>query len=194
MRTCPLIVLALAASAAACKSDDQGGGKATTGGAAAGVKGAATLDGKALAIRECALKDGFDGVEVRLPTPEGVIVLADDELHWGKLDSPLKGPELSCTRLEKDYMSGKESGQMFWHGTLGFDCKVADRALAGDLTLECGTVSPEMRARLEQQKQELAGELDKMKDTAKDLAQGLEAIVGDGGAAVVPGDAGALAP
>jgi hypothetical protein len=82
-------------------------------------------------------------VFVEVETTAGTLRFGDGKLYW-------LGTELSCPRLERSWGGGVRSdGSAYFRGTLAFTCPTAGGPLSGELTLDCGQITPDERAELD---------------------------------------------
>ena len=118
------------------------------------VKGSITVDGKPATLGAC--KPGHTvHVFVEVVTNLGKLRFEEQQLYWNPIaDAPTRGDKLACDKLDRSWGGGVRmpgDGTAYWRGTLAFSCG----AIAGDLTLDCGNITPTERAQLDGKRKEL---------------------------------------
>ena len=135
------------------------------------LSGTLTLDGKPLAMVKC--RPGRDtSIYVDLVTSAGVLryVPYDPQLFWNpRSDSTERGAAMPC-RLRRSWGGAtRPDGTTYFRGQLIFSCKSEAGTLAGDVTLDCGNISPIERKLLDAGRQQKLDEqeLDELKGPAR---------------------------
>lgn len=125
-----LLLLALAA----CKREKPA--------ASAEVQGTLSIEGKPVAVTACRAGRGVT-TYVELATGSGTLRFEDQKLFWS-------GDALVCEKLDRSWGGGmRKDGTAYFRGHLIFVCKGAPGAITGDLTIDCGKITPEERAQLD---------------------------------------------
>lgn len=140
--------LALVVALAACKG-------AT---ASKEVTGSFEAKGAAVTITKCRPANNGDGTFVVMETPKGALRFANKQLWWNGDDPEgfAPGAVLECTKLDRSWGGGlRTDGTAYWRGTLAFDCHDGPNTYKGNLTLDCGNITPEERASLDKQRTDL---------------------------------------
>jgi hypothetical protein len=103
----------------------------------ADVTGTLTIDGAATKLIAC--RPGHAAhVFVEVETSAGTLRFGDGKLAWN-------GSELTCSKLDRSWGGGgRQDGSAYFRGTLAFRCD----KLAGELSLDCGGITPEEGAEL----------------------------------------------
>jgi hypothetical protein len=105
--------------------------------AGADVTGALTVDGAAARLIACRPGHAVH-VLVEVDTSAGTLRFSEGKLAWN-------GGELTCSKLDRSWGGGvRRDGSAYFRGSLAFRC---DR-LAGELSLDCGGITPEEGAEL----------------------------------------------
>ena len=124
-----LAAAAVAALGGACKSEPAAAHR--------DIAGAFTVDGVPAELIRCRPGHGAH-VFVEVDTSLGVLRFGSGKLSW-------KGADLTCQKLDRSWGGGvRKDGAAYFRGILAFRCG----ALAGDLTLDCGQITPEEAAEL----------------------------------------------
>lgn len=125
------------------------------------VTGTFTAKGEAVTVTKCHPDRGIDGVYVILETPKGALRFEAKKLYWNGDDPEgfMRGATLDCTKLDRSWGGGtRADGTAYFRGLLDFDCHDGPNAYVGTLTLDCGNITAEERAQLDQQRKELRDE------------------------------------
>ncbi|MBA3465533.1 MAG: hypothetical protein H0T46_36710 [Deltaproteobacteria bacterium] len=147
MRLAAALLLALAACKSATPSNE--------------VTGTLTLEGATVTVTKCRPERGADGVYVVLETPKSALRFEGKKLWWNRDDPEgfAPGAALECKRLDRSWGGGSRlDGTSYWRGTLSFECSDGPKTATGDLTLDCGNITPEERASLDAQRTKLRDE------------------------------------
>jgi hypothetical protein len=125
------------------------------------ISGTLTLDGKPLAISKC--RPGRDvSIYVDLVTAAGVLRFVPyvPEMRWNpRPESAEPGVAVAC-RLQRSWGGGSRPDRTtYFRGQLIFSCKTATGTLDGDVTLDCGNISPLERKLLDEGRQQKLEEL-----------------------------------
>jgi hypothetical protein len=153
MRTALLLVLSLVA----CNREKRHAAQQD-------VQGTLSIEGKPVPITTCRAGRGVT-TYVELVTAMGKLRFEDQKLFWSQQDFG-KGDELSCDKLDRSWGGGmRKDGTAYFRGHLIFVCKGAPGAITGDVTVDCGRITPAERAQLDQNRegllQERCPEIDK---------------------------------
>jgi hypothetical protein len=99
--------------------------------------GTLTVDGSPAQLIGCRPGHAVH-VFVEVDTTRGALRFGDGKLFWN-------GAELTCTKLDRSWGGGvRRDGSAYFRGTLAFRCE----RLAGELSLDCGHITPEEGAEL----------------------------------------------
>jgi len=103
----------------------------------ADVSGTLTVDGAPAQLVAC--RPGHaEHVFVDVDSSKGTLRFGEGKLAWN-------GSPLTCSKLDRSWGGGiRRNGAAYFRGTLAFRC---DR-VAGELTLDCGGITPEEGAEL----------------------------------------------
>jgi len=119
------------------------------------VLGTLTLDGQPLEIRACRPGRGVT-TYVELVTAKGTLRFEDRQLFWSADPAGGRGDALACERLDRSWGGGtRTDGTSYFRGQLIFACRGPVGALAGDVTVDCGGITPEERAQLDRNRRDL---------------------------------------
>lgn len=90
-------------------------------------------------------------------TSLGKLRFENMNLYWTPTaDSPDRGVQLECKRLDRSWGGGiRSDGSAYWRGTLDFTCTNGATAVAGKLDLDCGMITMEERAQLDQNRTQM---------------------------------------
>ncbi|MBC7977757.1 MAG: hypothetical protein H7138_22490, partial [Myxococcales bacterium] len=101
------------------------------------VAGRVTVGATAATLQRC--RPGHAGrVFVEVDTSLGTLRFGEGKLHWN-------GEEQRCDKLDRSWGGGlRQDGSAYFRGTLAFRCGTLD----GELTLDCGQITPAERAEL----------------------------------------------
>ena len=103
----------------------------------ADVTGTLAVDGAGAKLIACRPGHAVH-VFVEVDTAAGTLRFGDGKLAWN-------GSELACSKLDRSWGGGvRRDGSAYFRGTLAFRCD----KLAGDLSLDCGGITPEEGAEL----------------------------------------------
>ena len=103
----------------------------------ADVMGTLTVDGAPAQLARCRPGHAVH-VFVEVDTSLGTLRFGDGTLSW-------RGAELACEKLDRSWGGGvRRDGSAYFRGSLAFRCGT----LRGDLTLDCGHISPQEAAEL----------------------------------------------
>ena len=121
------------------------------------VQGTLSLDGKPLTIVRC--RAGQDVTTyVELLTARGKLRFEDKQMWWSA-DDPGRGDKLECEKLDRSWGGGKrKDGTAYFRGHLIFVCRGPVGALAGDVTVDCGSITAEEREQLDKGRNDLLSE------------------------------------
>lgn len=110
------------------------------------VTGTLTIDGRPQVVTACRAGSGF-GTYVELMTASGKLRFEAKTMYWEpRADSVLRGDPLPCRKLDRSWGGGKRGdGTAYFRGKLIFDCG----AIAGDLDVSCGNITPAEHAELD---------------------------------------------
>lgn len=154
-------IAALALALASCKDKPRGtdfGSTATGSGSSTTpeIVGSLWVDGKAVTTTACRPGRGF-GTYVEVVTDTGKLRFEDKSLYWSPdPKDPLRGDRLDCEKLDRSWGGGSRAdGTSYWRGTLAFACTAKKFAVSGELTLDCGNITPEERAGLDAQRRDM---------------------------------------
>ncbi len=131
-------------------------GKAATP-ASTEVRGTLSIGGQPVTITRCRPDHGMSTYVV-LETAKGALRFEDKRLHYNADDpeGSTPGHPLDCTKLDRSWGGGvRLDNTAYWRGTLSFRCTSGATAVTGDLTLDCGNITAEERASLDQQRTDL---------------------------------------
>jgi hypothetical protein len=105
--------------------------------AGADATGTLTVDGAAAQLVAC--RPGHAAhVFVEVDTSKGTLRFGEGKLAWN-------GDLLTCSKLDRSWGGGiRRDGSAYFRGTLAFRCD----HLAGELSLDCGGITPEEGAEL----------------------------------------------
>jgi hypothetical protein len=121
------------------------------------VQGTLSIEGKAVDVTACRAGRGVT-TYVELVTGLGKLRFEDQKLYWSEQDFG-KGDELACEKLDRSWGGGmRKDGTAYFRGHLIFACKGAPGAITGDVTVDCGRITPEERAQLDQGRETLLQE------------------------------------
>jgi len=124
------------------------------------VQGTLSLDGKPLAVTKCRAGRGVT-TYVELVTAAGKLRFEDKQLFWtpqAKGDFG-RGDKLECDKLERSWGGGlRKDGTSYFRGHLIFVCRGPAGPLAGDVTVDCGGITPEERAQLDKNRADMRAE------------------------------------
>ncbi|MDX2087991.1 MAG: hypothetical protein SFX73_09080 [Kofleriaceae bacterium] len=122
------------------------------------IEGTLSVDGKPVAITGC--RPGRATTTfVELLTAEGVLRFEDRQLFW-QVDPKAvsRGEVLSCTKLDRSWGGGtRTDGSAYFRGLLRFEC-TGVRAISGDVTVDCGNITPTERGQLDANRQHMLDE------------------------------------
>lgn len=126
------------------------------------ISGTLTVDGKPLAIGQC--RPGRDAsIHVDLVTAAGVLrfVPYEPKMFWNpRPESTDRGAPLACTDLQRSWGGAtRADGTTYFRGRLIFSCKGEAGAITGDVTVDCGNISPLERKLLDEGRQRKLDEL-----------------------------------
>jgi hypothetical protein len=103
----------------------------------ADVTGTLTVDGAPAALVRCRPGRAVH-VFVEVDTSLGTLRFGEGKLSWN-------GSEQACSKLDRSWGGGvRGDGSAYFRGTLAFRCG----GLLGDLSLDCGQISPDEGAEL----------------------------------------------
>ncbi|HSR99803.1 MAG TPA: hypothetical protein VLM79_22270 [Kofleriaceae bacterium] len=103
----------------------------------ADVTGTLTVDGAPAQLVACRPGHAVH-VFVDVESAKGTLRFGEGKLAWN-------GSPLTCSKLDRSWGGGiRRDGSAYFRGTLAFRC---DR-IAGELTLDCGAITPEEGAEL----------------------------------------------
>lgn len=139
-----LLVLALAA----CKGENQQPA------ARPDVSGTLSIDGKPIEVTACRAGRGVT-TYVELVTARGKLRFEDQKLFWSADRDFGKGDQLACDKLDRSWGGGmRKDGTAYWRGQLMFACKGPPGAISGDVKIDCGRITAEERAQLDESRDE----------------------------------------
>lgn len=111
------------------------------------IEGTLTVDGAPAAITACRPGHGVTTF-VELVTAAGTLRFENKQLAWN-------GEVLACTKLDRSWGGGtRPDGSAYWRGTLRFQCA----RVAGDVTVDCGGITPTERSQLDANRQQMLDE------------------------------------
>lgn len=122
------------------------------------IEGSLTVDGKTVAITAC--RPGRATTTfVELLTAEGVLRFEDRQLFWQRDPKAVsRGEVLTCTKLDRSWGGGtRADGSAYFRGLLRFDCTGA-RVISGDVTVDCGNITPTERGQLDANRKQMLDE------------------------------------
>jgi hypothetical protein len=122
------------------------------------IEGSLIVDGKTVAITAC--RPGRATTTfVELLTAEGVLRFEDRQLFWQRDPNAVsRGEVLTCSKLDRSWGGGtRPDGNAYFRGLLRFDCTGA-RAISGDVTVDCGNITPTERAQLDENRKQMLDE------------------------------------
>jgi hypothetical protein len=121
------------------------------------VQGTLSIEGKPVDVTACRAGRGVT-TYVELVTGMGKLRFEDQKLYWAQQDFG-KGDELACEKLDRSWGGGmRKDGTAYFRGHLIFACKGAPGAITGDVTVDCGRITPAERAQLDQNRSQLLQE------------------------------------
>lgn len=129
------------------------------------IEGALTLDKKPLAIAAC--RPGREAsIYVDLVTAVGALrflAYESKQMYWNPRPESLeRGTAVPCTDLRRSWGGGtRPDGSTYFRGHLIFTCRGAAGTLVGDVTVDCGDITPLERRLLDESRQK---KLDELKD------------------------------
>ena len=147
------VVAALLVAACACgKGDDKQPDKRRE------VTGTLSLDGKPLDVTQCRAGRG-ETTYVELVTANGKLRFENKQLFWATSGAD-RGDRLQCDKLDRSWGGGlRKDGTSYFRGQLIFKCRgPAGQQLAGDVQVDCGGITPEERAELDKNRDEMRRE------------------------------------
>jgi hypothetical protein len=123
-------------------------GKATPGDV---LEGDLAVGGERVKLVAC--KPGHtDRVFVEVVTSKGKLRFHAMHLYWNQNPEGDRGVELVCPKLDRSWGGGiRRDGTAYWRGTLDFVCG----DIGGKLNLDCGGITKEERASLDESRQEM---------------------------------------
>jgi len=111
------------------------------------IEGTLTVDGAPVAITACRPGRGVTTF-VELVTAKGTLRFENKQLAWN-------GQVLDCTKLDRSWGGGQRpDGSAYFRGTLRFACG----AITGDVTVDCGNITPTERGQLDANRQQMLDE------------------------------------
>jgi hypothetical protein len=144
MRFALLLLLALAA----CKSEKKAAATKPD------VQGTLAIAGKPTDVTTCRAGRGVT-TYVELVTGQGKLRFENQKLYWSQTDFG-RGDELTCDKLDRSWGGGtRKDGTAYFRGHLIFVCKGPPGTVTGDLTVDCGRITPEERAQLDQSRTDI---------------------------------------
>jgi hypothetical protein len=153
-----LLVLVLVAACGSKGSDDpartRGSGRLSS--PTDVVKGSLSVDGQPLALVACATGH-VDHVFAEVVTVSGKLRFEDQALFWNPDPAAgVRGDRLDCEKLDRSWGGGNRlDGTSYFRGTLAFRCTLGKVPVVGDLTLDCGNITPDERTQLDGNRKEL---------------------------------------
>ena len=122
------------------------------------IEGTLTVDGAPAPITACRPGHGVTTF-VELVTAAGTLRFENKQLAWN-------GEVLACTKLDRSWGGGtRPDGTAYWRGTLRFSCDRAgtndsrpQERVTGDLTVDCGGITPTERAQLDANRESMLDE------------------------------------
>ena len=120
------------------------------------VTGTLSLDGKPLEVAQCRAGRGVT-TYVELVTAQGTLRFEDKQLFWASSAASDRGERLQCDKLDRSWGGGlRKDGTSYFRGHLIFRCRgPAGEQLAGDVQVDCGAITPEERAELDKNRDEM---------------------------------------
>lgn len=121
------------------------------------VTGTLSIGGESAVVSKCRPDHGVSTYVV-METAKGAVRFEDKRLYWNPDDPEgfTGGHPLDCTKLDRSWGGGvRPDGSAYWRGTLAFDCAYQATKVTGDLELDCGNITPEERAQLDQHRKDL---------------------------------------
>ncbi len=121
------------------------------------MQGTLVIAGETVTVTKCRPDHAFTTYVV-LENARGAVRFEDKRMFWSASDpeGATQGHPLDCTKLERSWGGGvRLDNTAYWRGTLAFDCKDGATQLTGQLTLDCGNITPEERAQLDKQRTDL---------------------------------------
>ncbi|MGN6110676.1 MAG: hypothetical protein ACTHU0_36575 [Kofleriaceae bacterium] len=161
-----LLLVAVAACKGGKRADEQppapsdlGSATAPTGAAADQIHGELKIAGQPVAIAACRPGRGTTTF-VELVTASGKLRFEDRQLFWtADRASASRGDPLACTRLERSWGGGSRlDGTAYFRGRLVFACTGAPGAIEGDVSVDCGGITPDERRGLDANRQQMLDE------------------------------------
>ncbi|MBL0213655.1 MAG: hypothetical protein IPQ07_07220 [Myxococcales bacterium] len=140
---------AVALAAAACGNTSPAASKE--------VQGTLVIAGETVTVTKCRPDHGLSTYVV-LENAKGAVRFEDKRMFWSSRDpeGTTQGHALDCTKLDRSWGGGvRLDNTAYWRGTLAFECKDGATPITGQLTLDCGNITPEERASLDQQRTDL---------------------------------------
>jgi hypothetical protein len=131
------------------------------------IEGKLTLDGKPLAITKC--RPGrAASIYVDLVTEVGALRFLpyqSKQMYWNpRPEWDERGLPVECTDLRRSWGGGtRDDGTTYFRGQLIFSCRGAPGVLAGDVTVDCGDITPLERRLLDESRRRKLDELDRDK-------------------------------
>jgi hypothetical protein len=122
------------------------------------VTGTFEAKGAAVTVTKCRPDHDVDGTYVVMETAAGALRFTNKQLWWNGSDTEgfAPGAVLDCKRLDRSWGGGlRNDGTSYWRGTLSFDCHDGPNTYTGNLTLDCGNLTPEERASLDKQRTDM---------------------------------------
>ena len=120
------------------------------------VKGSLSVDGKSLALMGC-VAGHVDHVFAEVVTVSGKLRFEDQALYWNPDPAAgVRGDRLDCEKLDRSWGGGNRlDGTSYFRGTLAFRCRLGSAPVIGELTIDCGNITPSERAQLDGNRKEL---------------------------------------
>jgi len=113
------------------------------------LTGNLAVGGEPATLTQCVLGHR-ERVFVEVVTSKGTLRYENTNLYLG-------GVLLECKRLDRSWGGGiRGNGTAYWRGTLDFQCTSGGTTpVVGKLDLDCGQITPEERAQLDQNRSDM---------------------------------------
>jgi hypothetical protein len=133
-----------------CSSEPTASGPETKNPPSAADKltGNVAVGGEPATLTQC-VPGHRERVFVEVVTSKGTLRYENTSLYLG-------GVLLECKRLDRSWGGGiRSNGTAYWRGTLDFQCTSGATPVVGKLDLDCGQITPEERAQLDQNRSDM---------------------------------------
>jgi hypothetical protein len=98
-------------------------------------------------------------VFVEVDTSLGKLRFDEMQLYYNPSATADRGDALDCKRLDRSWGGGiRSDGTAYWRGTLDFTCMRGGTPIVGKLDLDCGAITIEERAQLDQNRNDMKRE------------------------------------